>query len=71
MIGQRFAGANGIENDLAAMFEHLHRGADADRQHEGDDENRNGAAEHRLGGEQAPIRGVGDRLRQPLDRIRS
>ena len=71
MIGQRLAGANGIDNDLAAMFEHLHRGADADRQHEGDDENRNGAAEHRLGGEKAPIRGVGNRLRQPFDRIRS
>jgi hypothetical protein len=71
MIGQRLAGANAIENNLAAMFEHLHRGTDADRQHEGDDENRNGAPQHRLGGEKAPVRGVGNRLCHAPDRIRS
>ncbi len=69
MIGERLDGHRRIEHDLAAMFEHLHRGADADRHHEGDDENGNGAAQQRLGGQQPPIGGIGDRLRQPLDRI--
>ena len=71
MIGQRLDGADGIENDLAAMFEHLHRGADADRQHEGDDQNRNGAPQQRLGGQKPPVGRLGDRLRQPFDRIRT
>ena len=43
MIRQRLDGSGGVEHDLTAVFEHLHRGADADRHHEGDDENRNGA----------------------------
>ena len=59
------------DDGLAAMFENLNRGADADRQHEGDDENRNGAPQQRLGGQEAAIRGLGDRLRQPLDGIRT
>ncbi len=69
VIGQRRDGLRGIENDLTAMLEHLHRGADADRHHEGDDENGNRAPQQRLGGQEAPISGIGDRLRQPLDRI--
>ena len=49
----------------------LHDGADADGHQKRDDQRRNGAAQRGLGGEQPPIRRVGDRLRQPLDRIRT
>ena len=42
------------------MFENLNGGADAHRHHEGDDENRNGAAQERLSAEQAPIGRIGD-----------
>ena len=54
---------------LAALVEHLHDRADADGEQEGDDENRDGAAQQRLGGQQPPIGRLGDRLRQPLDGI--
>ena len=56
---------------LAAMIEHLHERADADGEQEGDDQRRDRAPQSRLGGEQPPIRGLGDRLRQSLDRIRA
>jgi len=67
MIGQRRDGLGGVEHHLTAMFEHLHRGADADGHHEGDDEHGNGAPQQRLGRQQAPIGRIGDRLRQPFD----
>jgi hypothetical protein len=62
MIGERFAGTDRVDDDLAAMFEHLHCSADADRQHECDDEDGYRAAQQRFGGEQAPVCGIGDRL---------
>ena len=65
MIGERFDRLRCVEYRLAAMFENLHRGADADREHERDDENRNGAAQQRLGGEKASIRGLGDDCANP------
>ena len=61
----------GLGDRLAVMVEHLHHGADADGEQEGDDEGRHRAAQRGLGGQQPPIGGLGDRLRQPLDRIRS
>ena len=61
----------GLGDRLAVMVEHLHHGADADGEQEGDDEGGHGAAQRGLGGQQASISGLGDRLRQPLDRIRS
>ena len=70
MVRQRLGGSRCVVHRLAAVLVHLHGGADADRQHEGDDENRNGATQHRLGGEKAPVRGVGNRLRHAPDRIR-
>ncbi len=69
MIGERLDHPHLVDDGLPALFEHLHGGADADRQHEGDDENRNGAAQQRLGAQQAAIGGVGNRLCQPLDGI--
>jgi hypothetical protein len=60
MIGERFDRLRRVGHCLAAMIENLHRGADADREHECDDQDRNGAAQQRLGGEKAAIRGLGD-----------
>jgi hypothetical protein len=57
------------DDGLAALFEHLHHRADADGNEKSDDENRNGAAQQRLGAQQPAIGRLGDRLRQPLDRI--
>ena len=55
---------------LAAVVEHLHDGADADGQQEGDDQRRHRAAQRGLGDQQPAVGGIGDRLRQTLDRIR-
>ena len=44
MIGECLDATRRLEHDLAAVLEHLHRGADADRHHKRDDENRNGTA---------------------------
>ena len=51
------------------MVEHLHGGADADGGEKRDDEHRNGAAQQGLSGQQAPIRRLGDRLRETLNGI--
>ena len=64
VIGERFDRLRRVEHGLAAMIENLHRRPDADRQHEGNDENRNSAAQQRLGREKAAIRGLGNRLCQ-------
>jgi len=56
---------------LASMIADLHDGADRHGGEEGDDENRNGASQRGLGDEEASIRGLGDRLSQALDRIRT
>ena len=69
VIGERLDPLPCGEDDLPALLEDLHQRADADGDEEGDDENRNGAAQKRLGAQQAPIRGFGDRVGQPLDRI--
>ena len=70
-IGDVVDVVGGLGDRLAVMVEHLHHGADADGEQEGDDEGGHRAAQRGLGGQQASISGVGDRLRQPLDRIRS
>ena len=49
-----------VEYCLPPMFEDLNGGADAYRHHESNDENRNGAAQERLGAQQAPIGRIGD-----------
>ena len=54
---------------LAALIEDLHGGADANSHKESDDEDGNGAAQHRLGGEQAPVRWLRDGLREAFDGI--
>ena len=54
---------------LPALVDHLHEGAEADRDQEGNDERRHGAAKRRLCGEQPVIGRFCDRLRQSLDRI--
>ena len=68
-VGERLHDLAGVDDDLAALFEHLHDGADANRYQKGDDENRDGAAQQRLGAQQPPIRGFGNRFCQPLNRI--
>ena len=54
---------------LAVLVDHLHEGAEADGDQEGDDEGRHGAAQRRLGGQQPVIGRLRNRLRQSLDRI--
>jgi hypothetical protein len=51
-----------LADRLAAMVEHLHDRADADREQECDDQSRHSTPQRRLGGEQPPISGLGDRL---------
>ena len=58
-----------VAERLPAVIEHLHDGADADGGEKSDDQHRNGAAQQRLRGQQAPIRRLGDRLRETLDGI--
>ena len=54
---------------LPALVDHLHEGAEADGDEEGNDERRHGATKRRLCGEQPVIGRFCDRLRQSLDRI--
>ena len=61
----------GFRDGLAVMVEHLHDRADADGEQKGNDEGRHRTAQGRLGDQQPPISGIGDRLRQSFDRIRS
>ena len=60
VIGYRCNPLFGLEYRLPSMFENLNGSADAYRHHEGDDENRNGAAQERFGAQQAPIGWIGD-----------
>ena len=52
---------------LATMIEHLHDRADADGDQECDDQRRDGATQSRFGGQQPPISGLRNRLRQSFD----
>ena len=54
---------------LAAMIQHLHGGADADGQQEGDDEDGNGAAKQGFRRQKAAIGRLGNGLRKAFDRI--
>ena len=54
-------------NGLATMIEHLHDRTDADGEKKCDDQRRDGATQSRLGGQQPPISGLRNRLRQSLD----
>ena len=58
-----------LADRLAAMIEHLHERADADGKQKRDDQRRDRAPQSRLGGQQPPIRRLGDRLCQSLDGI--
>ena len=49
LVAQRLDRLPGADDDLAALFEHLHHRADADGGKKSDDENRNGAAQQRFG----------------------
>ena len=71
LVGQRPDGLPLVHHRLAALLEHLHAGADRNGDQKGDDQNRHRAAQQRLGAQEAVIRRLGDRLRQPLDRIRA
>jgi hypothetical protein len=70
-IGDRIERNDHVVDSLLAMVENLHRGTDANGGEKRDDEHRNGAAQQRLCGQQAPIRRFGDRLRETLNGIRA
>ena len=67
IVGQRLDRLPRFDGGLAALLEHLNGGADADRDQKGDDENRDGAPQQRLGAEKPSIRGFGNRFCQPLN----
>ncbi|MES2750740.1 MAG: hypothetical protein V4661_05145 [Pseudomonadota bacterium] len=52
---------------MPALVENLNEGADANGDEEGDDEERDGAPQGRLGYQQPVICRLGDRLSQSLD----
>jgi hypothetical protein len=54
---------------LPGLVDHLHEGAKADRDQEGNDQGGHGAAQRRLRGQQPVVGRFRDRLRQSLDRI--
>ena len=54
---------------LAVPLADVDDGGDAERDQECDDQHRHRAAQNRLGGQQPPISGLRDRLRQSLDGI--
>ena len=68
-IGAAFDLLDDLADRLATMIEHLHDRADADGEQKRDDERRDRTPQSRLGGEQPPIGGLGDRLRQSFDGI--
>ena len=70
-IGDCVERDNHFVDGLPAVIEDLHGGADANGGEKRDDEHRNGAAQQGLGGQQAAIRRLGDRLRETLNRIRA
>ena len=59
-LGERIEDSHHVGEGLAAVIEHLDDRADADRQQEGDDENRDSAAQQRLSGEQTAVGRVGE-----------
>ena len=68
-IGDRVERRHHVLKRLPPVVEHLHHGADADRGEKGDDQHRHRAAKQRFGGQKPPIRRIGDRLSEALDRI--
>ena len=70
-IRDRIEREDHVVDGLSAVVEDLDGGADANGGEKRDDEDRNGAAQQRLGGQQAAIRRLGDRLRETLNGIRA
>ena len=70
-IGDRVERDDHVVDGMPAVVKDLHGGADANGGEKRDDEYRNGAAQQGLGGQQAAIRRLGDRLREALNRIRA
>ncbi len=68
-VGNQFEIAGRVGDRLGAVIKHLDDGADSDREQERDNQDRHRPAQDRLGGQQAPVRGLGDRLSQSLDGI--
>ena len=69
-IGDGIQRERHVAQGLPTMVEELDDGPDADGGEEGDDEDRDGAAEQGLCRQEAPIGRLGNRLRKPFDRIR-
>ena len=61
-IGTAFDLLDDLADRLATMVQHLDDRADADGEEKRDDQRRDGTSQRRLGGEQPPISGFGDRL---------
>jgi len=61
-IGAAFDLLDDLADRLATMVQHLHDRTDADREEERDDQRGDGTSQRRLGGEQPPVGGLGDRL---------
>src|SRR5262249_48065218 len=61
-IGTAFDLLDDVADRLATMVQYLHDRADADREEKGDDRRGEATPKRRLGGEQPPISGLGDRL---------
>jgi len=68
-FGDRIERDHHVVESLPAVVEHLHGRTDANGGEKRDDEHRNGAAQQGLSGHQAPIRRLGDRLRETLNGI--
>jgi hypothetical protein len=56
-----------LADSLAAMVEHLHDGADANRDQKGDDQGRHSTPQCRLRGQQPQVSRLGDGLSQSRD----
>ena len=70
-VGEQLDLVHRADRRLAVMVEDLHAGADRHGEEKRDDQQRNGASQRGLGNEKPPIGGLGKRLSQSLDRIRT
>jgi hypothetical protein len=70
VIREQFDLIDRTDRRFTVMVENLHTGADRHREEKRDDQERHRPPQRRFGDEQPVVGRVGQRLRQPLDRIR-
>jgi len=68
-VGHRLKGKHFVSEGLPTVVEHLNKGPDADRREKRNNQDRDGTSQKRLCGQEPPIRRIGDRLREALNRI--